>query len=211
MTFKVHGFVVAVCVWLAPVLVPGEELEPTQPVKLAVSNMAQMAIGFEFRQPWNPYWKMRDESQRVLVGRFLRTGEKSAEDPFGVTEFEVNAAHKSKSGLFEKGQIIAFPWRIDGKPGDLFGLYTSVHQGDLWLVPEKIDSEISAYLASIPVDDQVKRLCFFLRHIESRNATIGFDAYTSYCQELCSEVLDQAAFCRTPSVNTFPSRTRTIW
>jgi hypothetical protein len=33
----------------------------------------------------------------------------------------------------------------------------------------------------------------------------------SYCQELCSEVLNQAAFCRTPSVNTFPSRTRTIW
>jgi hypothetical protein len=32
----------------------------------------------------------------------------------------------------------------------------------------------------------------------------------SYCQELCLEVLDQAAFCRTPSVNTFPSRTRTI-
>ena len=33
----------------------------------------------------------------------------------------------------------------------------------------------------------------------------------SYCQELCLEVLDQAAFCRTPSVNTFPSRTRAIW
>jgi FkbM family methyltransferase len=33
----------------------------------------------------------------------------------------------------------------------------------------------------------------------------------SYCQELCSEVLNQAAFCRTPSVMILPSRIRTIW
>ena len=33
----------------------------------------------------------------------------------------------------------------------------------------------------------------------------------SYCQELCSGVLNQAAFCRTPSVKILPSRTRTMW
>ena len=33
----------------------------------------------------------------------------------------------------------------------------------------------------------------------------------SYCQELCSAGLNQAAFCRTPSVKILPSRTRTSW
>jgi hypothetical protein len=45
-----------------------------------------------------------------------------------------------------------------------------------------------------------------------RNVEAWKDRVTlSYCQELCSEVLNQAAFCRTPSVKILPSRTRAIW
>jgi hypothetical protein len=51
----------------------------------------------------------------------------------------------------------------------------------------------------------------WLRSIGVEEEEFEDHADRSYCQELCLEVLDQAAFCRTPSVNTFPSRTRTIW
>jgi hypothetical protein len=174
---KITTFVLAAAAWLTANRATGQQPDSTRAVKIPLSRIAQMAIGFEFRQPWNPYWKIRDQSHQALVGKFLRTREKSNDDAFGATEFEIIEVYRNKDDDLAKGKIIVFPWRIEGNPGDLFGLYTSTHQGNAWLVPEKIDQTIAAYFASIP-SDPVERLNFFLRQIESRKAAVAFDAYT---------------------------------
>lgn len=177
MHIRVSVFLLMIC--SMPMVRPaaGQHHDQTRAVRIPLSSIAQMAIGFEFRLPWNPYWKIRDQSQHALVGKFMRTREKTPSDKWGTTEFEIVAVHRTKNMAWAKGMILVFPWQIKGQSGDLFGLYTSTHQGDAWLIPEELDEAVADYLASIP-NDPVERLHFSLRQIESKNATIAYDAYT---------------------------------
>ena len=60
-----------------PVIRPAAGQQPDQArvVKVPLTSLAQMATGFEFRRPWNPCWRIRDQSHHALVGKFVRTRE----------------------------------------------------------------------------------------------------------------------------------------
>jgi hypothetical protein len=176
MYFRISVFLLMTC--SVPLARPAAGQPPDQAsvVSIPLSSVSQMAMGFEFRLPANPYWKIRDESQHALVGKLVGVREKSPSDRWGATEFEIVAVHRTKNETWTKGMILVFPLRIKGQSGDLFGLFTS-RQQDAWLIPEVLDESIANYLASIP-NDLVERLHFFLRQIESKNSTVAFDAYT---------------------------------
>ena len=142
MYIRVSLFLLMACTMTGMRPVAGKQPDQARVVKLPVSSMARMAIGFESRRPWNPYWKIRDLSHHALVAKYVRIREKTPSERHGSTEFEIVAVHRTKDMAWSKGIIVTFPWQIKGQPGDLFGLYTSTHQGDAWLVPEKLDEGV---------------------------------------------------------------------
>ncbi len=85
---------------------------------------------------------------------------------------------------------------------------------------EMLDGLRAGLKAKLPQIDKAQEAAFLETYEKEKGAVVtGKDKNGRptqslkgrYCQELCSRVLNQAAFCSTPSVKILPSRTRTIW
>lgn len=148
-----------------------------------VKHFSRLAGFAEHRLPWNPYWKMLDESSYVLVGKLIEkrgklddSGQRYIEYPAAI--FEITQVIKQHDAILKRGRTIEFPIRVDGQPGDVFGLYTSTHGGG-WLAPERLPAEVLAYINAIPPVGE-RRFQLLLKQIESKNKAIAFDAFSGF-------------------------------
>ena len=114
----------------------------------------------------------------------------------GTTEFEViEVVQQQTGGNLQKGSKINLIRYRSAKAGDLFLLLGTLGAGNIeWGSPLEVSQAGYDYMKNSPKPDQpaVKRLAYFLKHLEHADKTIGDDAFSEFANAAYSDVVQLA-------------------
>ena len=120
----------------------------------------------------------------LLLGRYV-SGVKSTEVTAGSSRFEIVEIGFSKGEKFQKGQILEIPQYVAAAEGATFTLMGPEERLEDWNAPMEATPAAWQYLSKMPlpttdVEQQGKRLEYFIPFFESSDMTISNDAFAEF-------------------------------